>query len=108
VKPQRRLPARARAAPRPLRSPARPQLSRLFWAVARLRSDRRLTATDLARQFEVDVRTACRDMDLLRDDWRMPIEFDRDRGSGGGGAEAGSLRRAVAAELAAAQRPYWR
>ena len=73
--------ARARAAPRPLRSPARPQLRRLFWALGRLRTGRRLTATELARECEVDVRTAYRDMDLLRDDWRVPLEFDRERGS---------------------------
>lgn len=63
------------------RSPARPQLRRLFWALARLRSGRRLTAVELAREFEVDVRTAYRDMDLLRDDWRVPLEYDRERGS---------------------------
>jgi predicted DNA-binding transcriptional regulator YafY len=60
-----------------VRSPARPQLRRLFWALGRLRSGRRLTAVELAREFEIDVRTAYRDMDLLRDDWRVPLEFDR-------------------------------
>jgi predicted DNA-binding transcriptional regulator YafY len=81
MKVQRRVSARARSASPSLRSPARPQLRRLFWALARLRSSRRLTATELAREFEVDVRTAYRDLDLLRDDWRVPLEFDRDRGS---------------------------
>jgi predicted DNA-binding transcriptional regulator YafY len=64
-----------------VRSPARPQLRRLFWALGRLRSGRRLTAVELAREFETDVRTAYRDMDLLRDDWRVPLEFDRGRKS---------------------------
>jgi predicted DNA-binding transcriptional regulator YafY len=56
-------------------------MRRLFWALNRLRSGRRLTAVELSREFEVDVRTAYRDMDLLRDDWRVPLEFDRERGS---------------------------
>jgi predicted DNA-binding transcriptional regulator YafY len=54
-----------------------PQLRRLLWAVGRLRSGRPLKATDLAREFEVTVRTAYRDLDFLRDDWRVPMEFDR-------------------------------
>jgi predicted DNA-binding transcriptional regulator YafY len=81
MKLQRKASSRARPVSLPLRSPARPQLRRLFWALARLRSGRRLTATELAREFEVDVRTAYRDLDLLRDDWRVPLEFDRDQGS---------------------------
>jgi predicted DNA-binding transcriptional regulator YafY len=54
-----------------------PQLRRLLWAVGRLRSSRPLKATDLAHEFEVSVRTAYRDLDFLRDDWRVPLEFDR-------------------------------
>src|SRR5262245_51691794 len=64
-----------------VRSPARPQLRRLMWALSRLRSGRRLTAVEIARECEVDVRTAYRDMDLLRDDWRVPLEYDRERRS---------------------------
>jgi predicted DNA-binding transcriptional regulator YafY len=64
-----------------VRSPARPQLRRLMWALARLRSGRRLTAVEMARECEVDVRTSYRDMDLLRDDWRVPLEYDRERQS---------------------------
>lgn len=56
-------------------------MRRLFWALSRLRDGHRLTAVELARAFEVDVRTAYRDLDLLRDDWRVPLEFDRARGS---------------------------
>jgi predicted DNA-binding transcriptional regulator YafY len=52
-----------------------------MWALARLRSGRSLKATDLAREFEVHVRTAYRDIDFLRDEWRVPLEFDRSRGS---------------------------
>ena len=59
----------------------RPPLRRLFWAIARLRSGRPLKATDLAREFEVNVRTAYRDLDFLRDEWRVPLEFDRAKGS---------------------------
>ena len=67
-------------------SPARaistlPQLRRLLWAVGRLRSGGPLKATDLAREFEVNVRTAYRDLDFLRDEWRVPLEFDRALGT---------------------------
>jgi predicted DNA-binding transcriptional regulator YafY len=58
-----------------------PQLRRLLWAVGRLRSGRPLKATDLAAEFEVNVRTAYRDLDFLRDDWRVPLEFDRPHGT---------------------------
>jgi predicted DNA-binding transcriptional regulator YafY len=40
-----------------------------------------LKATDLAREFEVNVRTAYRDLDFLRDSWRVPVEFDRAKGT---------------------------
>jgi predicted DNA-binding transcriptional regulator YafY len=51
------------------------------WTLSRLRAGARLTATELARQFEISVRTAYRDLDFLRDEWRVPLEFDRERGS---------------------------
>ena len=38
-------------------------------------------ATLLARQFEMSVRTAYRDLDFLRDEWHVPVEFDRSRGT---------------------------
>ena len=57
----------------------RPPLRRL--GVARLRSGRPLKARDLAEEFEVNVRTAYRDLDFLRDEWRVPLEFDRAKGS---------------------------
>lgn len=60
---------------------AKPPLRRLFWALGRLRAGRPLKATDLAREFEVTVRTAYRDLDFLRDDWRVPLEFDRQQGT---------------------------
>jgi predicted DNA-binding transcriptional regulator YafY len=58
-----------------------PQLRRLMWALSRLRSGQPLKATDLAREFEVNVRTAYRDVDFLRDEWRVPLEYDRDKGT---------------------------
>ncbi len=74
--------ARSRRAGQPVRQLAtRPPLRRLFWALARLRSGRPLKATDLAAEFEVNVRTAYRDLDFLRDEWRVPLEFDRAKGS---------------------------
>jgi len=59
----------------------RPPLRRLFWAVARPRSGRPRKARDLAEEFEVNVRTAYRDLDFLRDEWRVPVEFDRAKDS---------------------------
>ena len=66
-------------APRQLAT--RPPLRRLMLAIARLRSGRPIKATDVAAEFEVNVRTAYRDLDFLRDEWRVPLEFDRARGS---------------------------
>jgi predicted DNA-binding transcriptional regulator YafY len=73
------LKARRAAAPRTLST--RPPLRRLFWALARLREGKPLKATDLAREFEVNVRTAYRDIDFLRDEWRAPVEYDAHQGS---------------------------
>jgi predicted DNA-binding transcriptional regulator YafY len=74
--------ARTRATLEPPRQLAtRPPLRRLMWALARLRSGRSLKATDLAAEFEVNVRTAYRDLDFLRDEWRVPLEFDRAKSS---------------------------
>jgi predicted DNA-binding transcriptional regulator YafY len=56
-------------------------LRRAVWALARLRSGAPIKATLLAREFEVSVRTAYRDLDFLRDEWHVPIEFDRGRGT---------------------------
>lgn len=52
-----------------------------MWALGRLRSGQSMKAPDIASQFEVDVRTAYRDIDFLRDEWRVPLEFDRAKGS---------------------------
>src|SRR3970040_1220153 len=60
---------------------AKPPLRRLFWALGRLPGGKALKATDLAREFEVNVRTAYRDLDFLRDDWRVPLEYDRPQGT---------------------------
>ena len=72
---KRRAAVPARSTARQLAT--RPPLRRLFWALGRLRSGRALKATDLAAEFEVNVRTAYRDLDFLRDEWRVPLEFDR-------------------------------
>jgi hypothetical protein len=73
---------RRRAAAQPVRALAtRPPLRRLLWALQRLRSGKPLRATDLAREFEVAVRTAYRDLDFLRDEWRVPVEYDHHQGT---------------------------
>jgi predicted DNA-binding transcriptional regulator YafY len=59
----------------------RPPLRRLMWALNRLRSGRPLRATDVAQQFEVSVRTAYRDIDFLRDEWSVALEYDRSEGT---------------------------
>lgn len=60
-----------------LRLPAtRPPLRRLIWTLSRLRSGRTLKATDVAEEFSVAVRTAYRDLDFLRDQWRAPVKYD--------------------------------
>jgi predicted DNA-binding transcriptional regulator YafY len=51
----------------------------MLWAVSRLRAGERLTAGRLAERFEVDVRTAYRDFDFLRDRLDAPIAFDARR-----------------------------
>jgi predicted DNA-binding transcriptional regulator YafY len=56
-------------------------LRRVTWAMGRLRSGQPLKAADLARQFEMSLRTAYRDLDFLRDEWHLPLEFDRARGT---------------------------
>jgi predicted DNA-binding transcriptional regulator YafY len=73
--------ARTRAADPSRQLATRPPLRRLFWAIGRLRSGKPLKATDLAGEFEVTVRTAYRDLDFLRDEWGVPLEFDRAKGT---------------------------
>jgi len=67
--------------PPPRQLSTKPPLQRLYWALGRLRSNKPLKATDLAAEFEVNIRTAYRDLDFLRDQWNVPIEFDRARGT---------------------------
>jgi hypothetical protein len=67
-----------RARPRPDHGPP---LRRLLWTLQRLRTGRPIRATDLASHFEVSVRTAYRDLDFLRDDWRVPLEYDHHKGT---------------------------
>ncbi len=54
----------------------RPMLRRLFWILEQLKRGRRITATVIASELEVTVRTAYRDVDHLRDVFRAPIDFD--------------------------------
>ena len=77
--PRRRVSAKSAQAPRQLAT--RPPLRRLLWALQRLKSEKPLKATDLAREFEVALRTAYRDLDWLRDEWRVPLEYDRHQGT---------------------------
>jgi hypothetical protein len=42
---------------------------------------RPLPASDLARDSRAFVRAAYRDLDFLRDEWRMRLEFDRHKGT---------------------------
>jgi predicted DNA-binding transcriptional regulator YafY len=66
----------------PVKVPAtRPPLRRLMWALQRLRAGKPVRATDLAREFEVALRTAYRDFEFLRDDWRVPLEYDHHKGT---------------------------
>jgi predicted DNA-binding transcriptional regulator YafY len=59
----------------------RPPLRRIVWTMGQLKNGRPLKATDIAGEFEIDVRTAYRDICFLRDQCRAPLEFDRQRGS---------------------------
>jgi predicted DNA-binding transcriptional regulator YafY len=70
----------SRAAVLPRRAVAgRALLRRSSWILAELQRGRPVKATDVAAHFEISVRTAYRDFDFLRDDWNVPVEFDRAR-----------------------------
>ncbi|HVZ24284.1 MAG TPA: WYL domain-containing transcriptional regulator, partial [Vicinamibacterales bacterium] len=72
----------SRAAVLPRRAVAgRALLRRSLWILAELQRGRPVKATDVAARFEISVRTAYRDFDFLRDDWNVPVEFDRARQS---------------------------
>lgn len=45
--------------------------------MGQLRGGHPFTANDLARKWEVGLRTAYRDIDFIRDEWMAPVEFDR-------------------------------
>jgi predicted DNA-binding transcriptional regulator YafY len=53
----------------------------MLWAIQRLTKGGQLRATDLAREFEVSVRTAYRDLDFLRDEWGAHLEYDHSKGT---------------------------
>ncbi|HWB17648.1 MAG TPA: WYL domain-containing protein [Vicinamibacterales bacterium] len=72
----------SRAVALPRRAVAsRALLRRSSWILGELQRRRSLKATDVAAHFEINVRTAYRDFDFLRDDWNVPVEFDRARQS---------------------------
>jgi len=53
----------------------------MLWTLHQLRAGRPLKAADLAEHFEVGIRTAYRDIDFLRDELHMPLEYVRAQGS---------------------------
>ena len=72
---------RAARWPEPKTPGTRPPLRRMLWAIQRLTKGGQLRATDLAREFEVSVRTAYRDLDFLRDEWGAHVEYDHSKGT---------------------------
>ena len=65
-----------------LRLPStRPPMRRVFWTLGQLRAGRPLKATDIARTFEIGLRTAYRDLDFIRDFFAVPFEYDRPAGT---------------------------
>jgi predicted DNA-binding transcriptional regulator YafY len=61
---------------RAINSP-RPFLERIYWIAERLRSNRPINCTAIARRFEISAKTAQRDMEFLRDRLRYDISYDR-------------------------------
>lgn len=57
----------------------RSRLYRLWRILERVRQGRYPNARTLADELEVSQRTILRDLDLLRDDWGAPLEFDQRR-----------------------------
>ncbi len=53
----------------------------MMWTLQQLKAGRPVTAPLVAREFGCNIRTAYRDFDFLRDEWRTPMEFDRADGS---------------------------
>ena len=56
-------------------------MRRVFWTLRQLRAGSPLKATDLARTFEVGIRTAYRDLDFIRDFFAVPLPYDRRAGT---------------------------
>lgn len=75
-------PTAMRGARRRRKAPStRPPYRRFVWTLARLRSGQPFKATDLAREFEIGIRTAYRDLDFLRDQLGNDFGYDRSQGS---------------------------
>lgn len=60
----------------------RPMLARFQFIAARLRTDRFITAGDLASQMEVSSKTIQRDLQFMRDRMELPIESSTCPGGG--------------------------
>lgn len=56
-------------------------MRRVFWTLGQLRAGRPLKATDIARTFEIGLRTAYRDLDFIRDSFGVPFDYDRRAGT---------------------------
>lgn len=54
-------------------------LERVFWIDQQLRAGRRLNNNDIAAHFEINVKTAQRTIDFMRDRLRLPIEYSAER-----------------------------
>jgi predicted DNA-binding transcriptional regulator YafY len=59
---------------------ARPPMERILWIDDRLRKGGKLRLQDICEKFEIDERTAYRDIAFLRDRLQAPIAHTRDRG----------------------------
>jgi len=54
-------------------------LERVFWIDQQLRASRNLNNNDIAAHFEVNVKTAQRTLDFMRDRLKLPIEYSAER-----------------------------
>jgi predicted DNA-binding transcriptional regulator YafY len=63
----------------PVEQHTRPPLARMLKIHEQLQRDRAPTCTSLAHDLEVSVKTVQRDIDFMRDQLRMPVEYDAGR-----------------------------
>jgi predicted DNA-binding transcriptional regulator YafY len=55
---------------------SRPPLARMIRIHELMRSEKYPNCTSLAAELEISYKTAMRDIEFMRDQWRMPIEYD--------------------------------